>query len=114
MELDNSFYQMINNLVWPALAIFELVVVIIAQNKYRHRSTGLLLVGSVLGMITTIIYPLIALIPYSGGAFALMYGIANIFSLVGNLVFLVGLLQFVNYLASIKAGESTISEATNF
>jgi hypothetical protein len=110
MELDNSFYQLINGLIWPALAIFELIVVIIAHNKYRHSSTGLLLFGAVVGMTTNIAYPVIALIPSSGDALPLLYGITNILSLVGNLVFLVGLLQFVNYLASIKAGEGAISE----
>lgn len=108
--MDNSVFMLINGLVWPALGIFELVIAIIAHNKYKHSSTGLLLAGAVIGLITTLSYPFINLIGYYGEAIQFFYAFLNILGIIGNLVFLVGLLNLVNHLASIKAGDHAISE----
>lgn len=110
MELDNSLFRLINGVIWPALGFFELVIAIIAQSKYKHSSTNLLQVGAGLGLVTSLSYPFINLLGVYGDAIQIIYAILSLLGLVANLVFLIGLLNLVNYLATIKTGENTISE----
>ncbi|MEM6770319.1 MAG: hypothetical protein AAF597_07045 [Bacteroidota bacterium] len=110
MSNSNLFFTL-NAIIWPALGIFEVIVVIIAYNRYRNGPTGLLLAGGVIGMIAALSYPLLSFSTYyTGGATQLVYSMLDVISLVGSILFFVGLLQLVNYLYALKTGEEQMAE----
>lgn len=110
MELDNNLYIMVSGIIWPLLACFELVVSIVAQNKYKHSSTGLMLAGSAIGALVTFSYPIFNLFGYYGEMVSIFYAVLNIIAIIAAVLFLIGLLNFINHLATLTGSERTMSE----
>ena len=92
----------ITGVIWPLVAIFALVVSIIANNRYGHASTKLLLAGAIISLGTTIAYPLLSfLFLYTDiNNYELVYRFMGLISLAGAVVFVAGLFAVVNYLSS--------------
>ncbi len=111
MEIDDNLYVIVNGMIWPLLSIFELVIAVIAQNKFKHSSTGIMLAGALIGVLTSLSYPLISMFGYYGEAITITYALLNIIGVVASVLFLIGLLNLVNHLATLKQGENTIAES---
>lgn len=85
--------------LWFGVAIFKLVVAIIAMNKHKIPATTLMLIGAILSIGGTIGSQLFSMIGYFDylEAFQVIMGVSN---LLATLLFVVGILQLVYHLTS--------------
>lgn len=103
--MDSSGYaifSMVSGVLWVALAVFELVIAILAQNKYRIPATSLMIVGSVFGLLCSLYFPLISAIGYyewyESGQIIMM-----VLNMLSFLLFALGVLQLINHMAAVAA-----------
>jgi len=96
LELALSFFQ---NLIWPALAIFQLIVALTAKQRVGTSATNLMVFGSVISMIMSVVNAgiQIGMMHFDLGyeMVTYWYSFSWLFSLTGSLLFLVGLWQLV-------------------
>lgn len=104
--MNTDFFSIVQ-LIWPALAVFELVVAIIAQNNHKVPATNLMIAGAVVSLISAGGYQLMNFSPFYD-LFEVMQVSFNILSYVGSILFLIGLLNLINYLATAVATDEPI------
>lgn len=100
MEIINTVFSFL----WPVLSIFGLVVAIIANNRYRHSSTVLLLVASVIQIGVSLSYPLVSILDLYN-LIDSIYPLLSVVNFIGSILAVVALFQLVTHISEL--GEET-------
>lgn len=82
------------------MAIFQLVIAIIASKRYQHSSATLMLVAGVIQLGNTLCYPLVNF--FNLHSLSGIYSTLNVIGFIGNVIFIVSLFQLVSYLSDVQ------------
>ncbi len=96
----NMFFTTLMQLVWPLMAVFALIVSTLALKKHPGNGTNFMVIGSAITLLTSIANTALTV----GMQNALLnlenitaaYLATGVFSLIGQVLFLLGLLLFIN------------------
>ena len=98
MEGSRELFELIAGIGWPLICVFELVVAILAANRYPGSGPTLMIVGAVGSLGCSLFWPLVGWFDLYG-AFDLMQTVAFALQIAAEVVYLVGVLLLVQQIA---------------
>ncbi|MEM1357513.1 MAG: hypothetical protein AAGF89_04910 [Bacteroidota bacterium] len=96
-------------LIWPAMAIFQLVICLKAKERVGTSATQLMVVGTIISLIMSVANFTtsfgLQFLDWGYEYLTTWYSFSWLLSLAGSLLFLFGLYQFVNSVGDSKPHE---------
>lgn len=112
-----ELFSNVTTFVWPALAIWEIVISNNAKTRHGGEGPNLMFIGSILSAVAAGFYFFLNLSNrfgwydydfYLTGDLSDLYFVFGICGVLGNILFLAGLNQFVKQSRETKRGESRL------
>lgn len=105
MSSLNIFAELFQ-MVWPLLAVFGLVVSLRAKQRHPGSGSSLMVAGSAMGLLMSLAHATLnAGLRYDWfdhGNISMFYSFSNLLSILGQVLFLTGLLALINSIVTVE------------
>ena len=103
---DLNIFNDVIQLVWPMLAVFGLIVSLRAKQRHPGQGSTLMVAGSTISMLVSAFYLLrnfgMQYDWFNYDDFTMLFTFSSIASILGQVLFLVGLLTLINSIITVE------------